>query len=242
MDRNLFERANDCRWWGLSNLLRTALSASEVDKERIGQTLSKIHSLYTVYHTLYVYDKQGRYVAFSDEQYKDKVGQYVEPQSDFQAVFQFDSIYEYGVSPFVAFDCYQGESTYIYNAALRDMDNLDEIIGGIGIVFDSSVEFSAILNDILPRENGQVKTGSKALFTTDQGLVISSTSKEYLVGDMFLPSIDLVELEEKGVTATAIKLKDDAYLIGAAKSTGYREYKREDGYENTIIAWVMVPC
>ncbi|MEO9273992.1 cache domain-containing protein [Marinomonas sp. 5E14-1] len=242
MDRNLFERANDCRWWGLSSLLRTALSASKIDRESIEQTLSKIHSLYTVYHTLYVYDKQGHYVAFSGDQYNEKIGQPIESNSGAQSVFQHDSIYEYSVSPFVAFDSYQGESTYIYNAALRDVKDHNTIIGGIGIVFDSSVEFSAILNDVLPRENGEIKMGSKALFTTEQGLVIASTSEEYVVGDTFLPSIDLVELEEKGATATVIKLKDNTYLIGAAKSAGYREYKREDGYENPIIAWVIVPC
>lgn len=242
MDRNLFERANDCRWWGLSSLLRSALSASVVDRDSIQQTLATIHSLYTVYHTLYVYDKQGRYVAFSDDQYGDRVGQFIDDRSGGKAVFQLGTPYEYTVSSFEAFDCYKGEQTYIYNAALRDMNDTGDIIGGIGIVFDSTVEFNAILNDILPRENGAIKVGSKALFTTDTGLVISSTSDEYLIGDTFLPDINLGQLEKEGTIATVIKLGDFTYLIGAAKSIGYREYKRTDGYENNVIAWVLVPC
>ncbi|WP_417582805.1 hypothetical protein [Nitrincola sp.] len=240
MDRNLYERANDCRWWGLSSLLRTALS--ELDKDSIKQTLAKIHSLYTVYHTLYVYDKQGRYVAFSDDRYEHKVGQSVAADSGVQAVFQLKNIYEYCVSPFEPFECYQGESTYIYNAALRDMNQADKIIGGIGIVFDSTVEFNAILNDVLPREHDVIKAGSKALFTTDKGVVIASSSAEHAIGEVFWPDIDLAQLHKEGSTATAVRLDGTGYLIGAAKSEGYREYKRQDGYANTIIAWVLIPC
>lgn len=242
MDRNLFERANDCRWWGLSSLLRTALSEEAIDKVCIQQTLATIHSLYTVYHTLYVYDKQGRYIAFSDEQYSDKIGQSIEGHSGGKDVFQLETPYEYTVSPFETFDCYQGSSTYIYNAALRNMHDTSNIIGGIGIVFDSTVEFNAILHDILPRENGAIKAGTKALFTTNTGLVISSTSDEHVTGETFFPDINMHELDESGAIATVIKQGDSTYLIGAAKSTGYREYKRTDGYKNTIIAWVLVPC
>ena len=242
MDRNLFERANDCRWWGLSSLLRGALSATVIDQESIEKTLAKIHSLYTVYHTLYIYDKNSRYVAFSDEQYRQKIGQTIDDASGGKAVFELQTPYGYSVSSFERFECYQNKSTYIYNAALRDMNDMNNIIGGIGIVFDSTVEFNAILHDILPRENGVIKAGSKALFTTDTGVIISSTSNEHRIGDTFLPDINRHELEREGAIAIVIKLGGSAYLIGAARSTGYREYKRTDGYENNVIAWILVPC
>lgn len=240
MDRNLYERANDCRWWGLSSLLRSALSVSPIDQASLQQTLAKIHRLYTVYHTLYIYDKQSRYVAFSDNRYQEKVGHRVEQGSGAQAVFGLKSSYEYSVSPFGVFDCYQGESTYIYNAALRDMKE-EEVIGGIGIVFDSTSEFNAILSDVLPREQGVVKVGAKALFTTDKGLIIASSSSDHIVGEVFWPDIDSTQLNKEGTTATVIRLDGAAYLIGAAKSNGYREYKCQDGYKNPIIAWVLVP-
>jgi len=242
MDRNLYERANDCRWWGVNSLLIKALSAPITDQKTIQETLATIHSLYTVYHTLYVYDKEGRYVAFSDEQYNDKIGQNVEAGSGAEEVFKLNGIYEYSVSSFEKFDCYQGANTYIYNAALRDMEQKNKIVGGIGIVFDSTTEFNAILNDILPRENGIIKAGAKALFVTEQGIVLSSSSGEHLIGDVFSPDIDRAELNKEGTTASVIRLGDREYHIGGAKSVGYREYKRDDGYNNTIIAWVLTPC
>ena len=242
MDRNLFERANDCRWWGLSTLLRRALSTTMVDTKTIQQTLATIHELYTVYHTLYVYDKKGQYVAFSDDQYNDRIGHSVESRSGAQEAFNLESIYEYSVSPFEKFDCYDGAPTYIYNAALRDMNNEDNIVGGVGIVFDSTVEFKAILNDILPRENGQVKKGAQALFTNEQGIILSSATDDYSVGEAFNPSLDTHELSTEGSLATMTRLGGHQYLVGAAKSVGYREYKRDDGYDNVVISWVLVPC
>ncbi|QNT06986.1 MULTISPECIES: hypothetical protein [Marinomonas] len=241
MDRNLYERANDCRWWGLSSLLRSALSASPIDKVGLQQTLAKIHRLYTVYHTLYVYDKQACYVAFSDARYQEKVGHRVEQGSGAQAVFGLKNSYQYCVSSFSVFDCYNGESTYIYNAALRDLKE-EEVIGGIGIVFDSTTEFKAILNDILPREQGEVKEGVKALFTSDKGVVIACSSPDHVVGEVFWPDIDSTQLNKEGTTATVLRLGGVMYLIGAARSNGYREYKCQDGYKNPIIAWVLVPC
>jgi hypothetical protein len=242
MDRNLYERANDCRWWGVSSLLRKALSSPVIDKKTIKETLATIHSLYTVYHTLYVYDKEGRYVAFSDEQYNEKIGQNVSADSGAEKVFKLNGIYEYNVSPFEKFDCYQGAYTYIYNAAIRDMDQENKIVGGIGIVFDSTTEFKAILNDILPRENGIIKSGAKALFTTEQGTVLSSSSDEHSIGDVFYPDIDKTEFEKEGTIATFIRINDKDYLISGAKSVGYREYKCDDGYNNVVIAWVLSPC
>ena len=102
-------------------------------------------------------------------------------------MFHSQDIYAYCVSPFMLFACYGGAHTYICNAAIRSPEKNNEVVGGIGIVFDSTVEFGAILNDILPRENGVVKAGTKALFTTDKGFVIASSSDHHVVGSVFFP-------------------------------------------------------
>jgi hypothetical protein len=38
MDRNLYERANDCRWWAYTSIIKNLLSKPEItqdDKDRI---------------------------------------------------------------------------------------------------------------------------------------------------------------------------------------------------------------
>ncbi|MFX6170992.1 hypothetical protein ABTF49_19205, partial [Acinetobacter baumannii] len=47
MDRNLYERANDCRWWALAPALREAL-ASGRGGPSLGALLDDINRLYTV--------------------------------------------------------------------------------------------------------------------------------------------------------------------------------------------------
>lgn len=54
LDRNLYERANDCRWWALTPRIAVALNQRPVDVNAIESTLKEIHQLYTVYHDLYV--------------------------------------------------------------------------------------------------------------------------------------------------------------------------------------------
>jgi hypothetical protein len=81
-----------------------------------------------------------------------------------------------------------------------------------------------------------------ALFTTDTGKIIASISDDYLIDDAFTPEIDMEKLLSDGEYSTLMQINGALYLIGASKSKGYREYKREDGYSNTIIAWVLVPC
>lgn len=51
MDRNLYERANDCRWWALTGTFREVLSKTkrdEKDVDRLTEVLIYINELYTV--------------------------------------------------------------------------------------------------------------------------------------------------------------------------------------------------
>jgi hypothetical protein len=59
------------------------------------------------------------------------------------------------------------------------------VIGGIGIVFGSNVEFHAILKGILLRDNGLIKAGTKALFTSEKGIVTASSSDAHTIGSVF---------------------------------------------------------
>jgi hypothetical protein len=69
MDRNLYERANDCRWWALTSEFRRILdkpAPGAADTDRMREILSYINGLYTVYTNLFVYDRTGRILACSN--------------------------------------------------------------------------------------------------------------------------------------------------------------------------------
>src|SRR5690606_36123856 len=68
LDRNLYERSNDCCWWALTPELRQALAARECGPDTAAEItgiLQYINSLYTVYTRIFVYDRNGRIIAGS---------------------------------------------------------------------------------------------------------------------------------------------------------------------------------
>ena len=75
LDRNLYERANDCRWWALTAQFAETLQAGTHNCALSTQALKAINALYTVYSCLVLFDRQGRVVAVSNDQYASQVGQ-----------------------------------------------------------------------------------------------------------------------------------------------------------------------
>jgi len=68
MDRNLYERANDCRWWALTTKFRILLDKNPKTKDHLkmmADILVYIHELYTVYDCLFIYDDKGKVIALS---------------------------------------------------------------------------------------------------------------------------------------------------------------------------------
>lgn len=69
MDRNLYERANDCRWWALNDMFRHILAGEDfnaANRKQLSEILIYINSLYTVYTNIIIFDKNGMIVAISD--------------------------------------------------------------------------------------------------------------------------------------------------------------------------------
>jgi hypothetical protein len=163
LDRNLYERSDDCRWWALTPELRAALAAPERDDEaveHITRILDYINRLYTVYTRIFVYDAAGCIVAstHAGQDGETVLGMAVDPVTLAQ-VLALGSEQDYCVTPFAPTPLYGGQPTYVYHAAIRDPDDDASVVGGIGIVFDAAPEFSAMLRGGLGN-----KAGMTALF------------------------------------------------------------------------------
>lgn len=240
MDRNLYERANDCRWWALSSAFRKTLSSDTPNTQAIEETLVHINSLYTVYDNLVVFDRNGRALATSNPQYQAYCGQQLNEDWVRKTL---NGNCNYAVSAFSPSTLYNGCHTYIYAAAIRDLSPENNIVGGIGIVFDSTPQFEAILNDSLPRdEKGTLSKGSFAVFTDRDRRVISATLPELSPGSLLDLEDDFFAQEQgKGKSAIAV-FNDQYYAVAACISKGYREYKGEnDAYKNDVVALIFSP-
>lgn len=221
MDRNLYERANDCRWWALDTRLAAFLAGQEGDAASVTEILRHINGLYTVYDNIVLFDTAGRVVAVSNPKHDALIGSVLGDDWVRRTLGLPDSG-SYQVSPFARSALYDQAYTYIYGAALRAPDS-QRVVGGIGIVFDATPQFSAMLRDALPRnEQGEVPPGCLGVFCDRQQQVIAATDK-YRPGDQLALDAAFFAPAGEGM-ANIVALDGQYYAVGARASRGYREY------------------
>lgn len=242
MDRNLYERSNDCRWWALTSEIRRILSEGRLssdDKAKITDILLYINTLYTVYTRLFIYDIKGAIVAESNlhNDPLDAVGRQVHA-SYAQETFSLRSPQEYRVSMFEDSWLYESNPTYVYNAAIRHIDDINKVVGGIGIVFDSTPEFKHMLEDCLPD-----KPGAFGLFVErPSGRIIAATEgSNYQNGEVLWIDPDFFELQEGTGKSKIVLYNKKYYAVGCYSSRGYREFKTTGDYHNDVAAFVFIP-
>lgn len=235
LDRNLYERANDCRWWALTPFIKTALAKetlSDADKSKIQSILNYINSLYTVYTSIFVYDHQGKIIAATGQVGMQITGQEIDTAT-LHKVLSLTSEQSYTVSPFSPTPFYEDEATYIYHAAIKHPET-HHSIGGIGIVFDSKPELAAMLKSGIG-----TKKNTLALFVDRQGKILSSTDTNDVIGSQLDIDAHLLQLPNGHSQAILTTHKDQYALIACTANHGYREFKISDHYKEDVIAVVI---
>lgn len=243
MDRNLYERANNCRWWALDNTLRSVLDKSELteeDQKTIQAELSKIGDMYEAVTNLVVFDQRGKVVAVSNGRYENLVGNTIGSSWGKAALMQQDS-QQYTVSAFEKSDFYDGKPSYIFSAAVQDLAG-KRVLGGVGLVFDAEPQLNAMLEDVLPKNSaGKAKSHCFAVFTDANKNIIASSNEHYSVGGVLDIDEQLYALTNGKSTSQVLEINGHYYAVGCAKSSGYREYKGEqDTYQQEVYAFVML--
>jgi chemotaxis signal transduction protein len=227
VDRNLYERANDCRWWALDGVLRGVLSqpAGERDAQRAAAVLQRINGLYTVYALLVLFDTDGRIVAVSDPAEQSRCGSVLDAPWVRETLALRDP-QQHVESAHAASDLYGGRPTFVHGAALRANDGTATVVGGIAIVFDGEPQFAAMLRDALPLDaQGEPSHGAAALLLTRAGAVVASSDPaRWPVGSDWAVPTDWRSLARGASASAVIHLDGIACSAGCSVSGGYREY------------------
>ena len=236
MDRNLYERANDCRWWALDSTIRRILAKDLVttdETKQLTDILTYINDLYTVYSNLFVFDKTGTIIAVSNPNRSEDIGKTLTAPY-ISEILANSKQEKYFVSPFEQTELYDHRHTYIYGASITDFNNHNRTVGGIGIVFDSEDQFKTILEESLHSDNN-----SFAIFTDRKKMILSSTNDAYKTGDLLDLPDELFTVANGKTRSEILVYENSYYSIGCACSSCYREYKYTDGYHNDVIAFVF---
>lgn len=232
LDRNLYERANDCRWWALTAQLREGLARPGATDQSaaIGSLLAEINGLYTVYSRLFVYERSGRIVASTGSQ--DIVGSSVDADT-LGRVCALQSVQDHYPEPFGPAALYDGRATFVYHAAVRHPDNEATVVGGIGIVFDGEPELLAMLAAGVAE-----RAKLHAYFVTPDGTVLSSTDPDYPPGAQL--DIDKALLAAGAASVSRIVLHRGQYVLAAATGArGYREFRVGQASEQAVVGVVL---
>ena len=220
LDRNLDERANDCRWWATSPVLAT------MDAAAARKTLAHINGLYTVYANVLLFDTRGVVVAASRDTGVE--GRQLSPAWVADCLKLRDPM-RYVVSAFEPSDLYGGAGTYVYSAPVLVDGNA---VGGVALVFDSTPQFEAMLRAALP-----ATAGSVAAFCRPDGAVISRTGELAVT----LPA-SVLSLAPGQSWSGVLAEGGQCFIAGATAGSGYREFKTSDGYVEPVIGVVVIPC
>ncbi|MFX4212179.1 chemotaxis protein CheW [Aliarcobacter butzleri] len=244
MDRNLYERANDCRWWALNSYFKEALddySTISEKKEEISSILKYINDLYTVYSNLIIFDKNGKIIAVSNEKEQYLIGKIL-TQDWIEKTLTLKDTSKYCVSKFEKTNLYENESTYIYCSAIRSFKDDNDVVGGIAIVFDSSAQFYTMLDEILPKDiYGNKQKGVYAFFTDKNKQIIATTSTNFEVNSYLDIDDSFFKLKNGQNLSRIIEFRGNYYAVGVKCSSGYREYKSAvDDYKNDILSFVFI--
>ncbi|MFY4768312.1 chemotaxis protein CheW [Aliarcobacter butzleri] len=244
MDRNLYERANDCRWWALNSYFKEALddySTISEKKEEISSILKYINDLYTVYSNLIIFDKNGKIIAVSNEKEQYLIGKIL-TQDWIEKTLTLKDTSKYCVSKFEKTNLYENESTYIYCSAIRSFKDDNDVVGGIAIVFDSSAQFYTMLDEILPKDiYGNKQKGVYAFFTDKNKQIIATTSTNFEVNSYLDIDDSFFKLKNGQNLSRIIEFRGNYYAVGVKCSSGYREYKSAvDDYKNDVLSFVFI--
>jgi chemotaxis signal transduction protein len=224
LDRNLYERANDCRWWALSPVLREGLATGgPAAAQAMSATLADIHALYTVYRRLVVFDTRGCIQASSLPADQALCGQSV-PEGWRQRCLGLSGDQQYAVSAFEATALSDQEPSFVYMACVRH-PHTHLAVGGIAIVFEAERELGAMLRDVLGGRDGL------AAFVDSRGLVVARSGDGASGADLGAAMADAAAMEQRG----------QVWTQGVAPATGYREFQRVDGYRHGLRAVVRLP-
>jgi hypothetical protein len=230
IDRNLFERAADIRWWATDRFLWNAIAQPGPEGyDAACRRLKVVNANYSMYRNLILADANGDIVACSKTELRNELRKInVSEHEWFQQGLRTTQATEYAVQDVTASPLERTKaSSLIYAGGVRrEGARSGEAIGVLGVCFDWDTEAQKILRTCLPRDrDGKVIPGCAAFYTSRDGRVIESSDPGFAVGSQpELPGATAT-LAPGASTTGVMTHGGRRYLVGSCRTKGYREYR-----------------
>ncbi|MEL6106901.1 MAG: methyl-accepting chemotaxis protein [Planctomycetota bacterium] len=231
IDRNLYERTCDVRWWATDGSVVDALASPVTERLDFAcQRLGIILEAYTVYHDLVLCDSRGEIVANGRKSDYRSVGKNSRTTRWFRQANASASGNEYGFESAHNNELVNDQPTLVYSCSVR-RDGLahGQRLGVLGAMFNWSELADPILANIPIEEHERDSTESYIL--DENGCVLASSVGLNIGEKLPLPDFDKVVKSPKGFFTT--KWKGNRVCIGHAKAPGFETYST--GWYSLII-------
>jgi hypothetical protein len=218
IDRNLYERSCDVRWWATDGAVVAAVAGQDAAAVSFAsQRLGVILNSYTVYLDLWIADASGRVVANGrPERFRSVVGSSVADQHWFQQAMATRSGDDYVADDVTSSRLLDNAQVAIYSTAIRrDGAATGAPIGVLGIFFDWQPQAAAVIKGVRLTPDEAERT--RCLLVDAKHRVIASSDGRGVLSESF-------PLETRG-QPTNYYSGQDGIMVGYALTPGYETYK-----------------
>lgn len=224
LDRNLYERTADVRWWA------TESAFIEACREPGSQSLSHkailrmdiILKNYTIYKELILAGLDGKVIADGRPEQYSLTGRNVSNEPWFQGAMKTGNGLEYSVQDVHTCDLINGTAV-IYSAAVREGGATNgRAIGVLAVIFDWG-QADYIVKNVRLLEGE--KKGSRVLLFNSAGLVIAASDGDGLLKENVgaINGIKRALTGEKGFTLESVNNRK--IVVAYAHTPGYETYR-----------------
>ncbi len=218
IDRNLYERSCDVRWWATDSAMVDCLSNDTADMAAFtSKRLRVILDSYTVYLDLWVADTQGRVRANGrPDRYPHVVNSDVSQQAWFRDAMKTRDGTEYAVADVGTNPMLNNALVATYSTAIREGgDTHGRILGVLGIFFDWQPQAQAVVEGV--RLTKAEANFTRCLLIDQHHRVIAASD-----GSGILSEIVPLSTDNRGQDSY---VDEKGRIVGYALTPGYETYR-----------------
>src|SRR5574338_497798 len=231
IDRNLYERTADVRWWATDGTVVDALTSKTQEAlDFATKRLGVILQAYTVYYDLVLADTNGNIIANGNPEHFSSKGVNVSDARWFVSAMNTKDSSHFGFESVHRSKLVSNNLALIYSAAVRkNGESKGEIIGVLGVVFKwESLSQTVIAHTPISEEE---QKNTRICIVHEDGTILADSQGKMLREKIEFNQKNSVFSEKKNYIYLEYQ-GEDSY-IGHAQSPGFEGYST--GWHSVII-------
>jgi hypothetical protein len=231
IDRNLYERSCDCRWWATDAALVAALDdPGDATASFASSRLGVILKAYTVYFDIVLANRDGRIIANGRPEENPSQGSRHATATWFTSALASGSGDEFGFESVHPSPLVHGKRVLVYSCKVcRGGDAHGETLGVLGVIFNWDGLAQKIVHET-PIET-EKKAVTRVCIVDDAGTVLADSEDRMLQEPLEFSGRDKLFALKKG--SAVMEVSSVRSLAAHAQSPGFETYRT--GWHSLII-------